>query len=321
MFIAGAVSPAALDARMRRSLAHSLAHVHDVAGLRLGVSRAQIADALDHIETHRIEPGVFGLYFKLVPAIQADDIVAARALIQSIVERASQSPAFAVTPLSDEALGANRRLYCELIEAGSDGIGWLGTPAAGAWDGFDRKVDRALAIIAAADPALAQELRGLVVRVVGAASAGDRTFGGASSLMLWGLLVLNVETYGNVSLLAEGLVHEAAHLVLFAHSVDEPLVKNPLADRFASPLRRDARPMDGVFHATFVTARLYRFYRRLQETLADGVHGVPQALIESKIPTYRARYDDGVATIQRHGLLTDTGRQILAETDAYMKAA
>ena len=53
--------------------------------------------------------------------------------------------------------------------------------------------------------------------------------------------------------------------------LDEPLVQNAPDESYHSPLRADDRPMDGVFHATLVCARLADFNRAwLNSGLAKG---------------------------------------------------
>ena len=73
---------------------------------------------------------------------------------------------------------------------------------------------------------------------------------------------------GRLLSLLETLAHEAAHSLLFGIQISGPLVLNPDDARFASPLRVDLRPMDGVYHATFVSARMHF---AMQELLASGL--------------------------------------------------
>ena len=57
--------------------------------------------------------------------------------------------------------------------------------------------------------------------------------------------------------MVQALAHESAHLLLFGMCADGPLLENANDDhRYSSPLRTDSRPMDGIVHATFVTARM-----------------------------------------------------------------
>lgn len=132
---------------------------------------------------------------------------------------------------------------------------------------IQRERTAALALIEAADAALASEIRELVIEVVGASRSAHagRGFGGASSFMLWGSVLLNTEYYDAKLDMMAALLHETAHQLLFGLSLDQPVVENDVEERYASPLRPDPRPMDGIFHATFVCARMHYGYARLME--------------------------------------------------------
>lgn len=58
------------------------------------------------------------------------------------------------------------------------------------------------------------------------------------------------------------LVHETSHLHLFAIIDRNILILNDEQDLYSSPLKKDKRPMVGVFHAVFVLARMVRILRR-----------------------------------------------------------
>ena len=64
---------------------------------------------------------------------------------------------------------------------------------------------------------------------------------------------------------AQALAHESGHNLLFGFCASESLVENADEELFASPLRADPRPMDGVFHATYVVARMHQTLTRLLE--------------------------------------------------------
>ncbi len=199
---------------------------------------------------------------------------------------------------------------------------WIAAPPAE--EGFEQRVHDALGLIAVADPALADEIRGLIIQVVGAVPSrapGAMSFGSVSSFMLWGLVIVNVERYATAADLVQGLTHEAAHLLLYAHSIREPLVTNPIDERYTSPLRSDPRPMDGIIHATFVSARLYYVNARLREVTSTSFAPVPLEELDRRLAMLRGLYLGGVKTLRDHGKLTATGRYILEESLDYMKVA
>ena len=99
-------------------------------------------------------------------------------------------------------------------------------------------------------------------------------------------------------------------------AIDEPLVTNPLDERYSSPLRADPRPMDGVYHAAYVLARMHYASSRLH---SSGILDQDDsAIVASRIKGYGSLAADGLATIRRHGRLTDMGEAILRGAEDYM---
>lgn len=299
VFLPGANDPAALDKAMRLSLASSLSYIHSAVGFRLGVSASDADAVINNIQTHRVRPGVFGRYYKLVFAIESGQFEEARSLLLELASLAAEEPAFSVMPFTDAALGPERKLYSELIDPNPGDAPWMVPPPDGA-GGFGNLVPQALSLLDVIDKELAAELRGLVIEVVGASEyegLNARSFGSVSSLMLWGLMVVNVKRHPAAAELLLGLVHEAAHMLLFAHSRDEPLVTNPIGELYDLPLRSDPRPMDGVYHATFVLSRVFYAMEKLRQATTKEFAPLPISLIEERLAFFRERYFGGLAVI------------------------
>jgi len=161
-----------------------------------------------------------------------------------------------------------------------------------------------------------QELEALVA-VILLAESGDETarFGGASAFAAWGAILINPANSRAALPLALTLIHESSHLKLFYAYLEDEIVLNGPDERYSSPLRREARPMNGIFHATFVLARMILFLSDLIRTDA-----VPALLgttghdaIEADLRRLRAAFDEGYSVIAEHGVLTPKGAQILAQ--------
>ncbi len=314
--------PARLDSDMREDLADSLAHLHAADDRLRRHDADEVARALGEIRAHRVLPGLAGRYFDLVLALQEEAGDAAQRLFGEILRLARQSPTLTILPFTRDELGDDLERYARLVDLGSAHPGFLGAPGPEVWDQFRSLAPAALDLIEAADPALRAELDAMVVQIIAAAPAAgptSRRFGGVSSLMLWGAVILNAETHGTLLALADGLVHETAHHLLFGLSRVEPLVANAVEDSYPSPLRRDRRPMDGVYHATFVCARLHYFHRRLLDLGLVG--GQDARLAEQAALACRERFLSGVDTIRRHARLTLNGREIMASAEAYLAQA
>jgi HEXXH motif-containing protein len=324
-FLPGAGDPShVLDEQVRRSLAESLAHIHDVAGGLMGCAALDMASCLSEIRAHRVHPGLFGRYYELVLALQAQRYRDAGGLLREIAALAAEHPELTILPFSDVSLGAEDvARYARLIDM-AEATPTLGTPSAQQYFGFERRVEAALSLIGRADAALAAELRGLIVQILGAVPpvlASARRLGGASSFMLWGAIFLNAVEYRTVLDLFEAIVHEGAHQLLFGLSRDEPLVTNPIEDRFDSPLRRDPRPMVGIFHATFVCARIHYAYRRLVEANPALLPAAEIELVEKRLEDQHRRFLSGYKTVHLEGRLTATGDRLLGAARAYMQRA
>jgi HEXXH motif-containing protein len=173
-----------------------------------------------------------------------------------------------------------------------------------------------------AAPALAAETRLLAREIV--AAEGGRTkegmvFDGASSFLLWGAILLNVSTHKTRLALLQALVHESGHNLLFGLCADGPLVENDDAERFGSPLRVDERPMDGVFHAAYVTARMHMAVKAL---LDSGVlHGEEREEAQRDLALHEKGFAGGLATVRAHGRLTPLGEAVMRAAETHMGAA
>ena len=106
-------------------------------------------------------------------------------------------------------------------------------------------------------------------------------FGGYSSSLAWGTIVLSADKTHFAQLLIQ-LVHELGHQLLFALASDVPLAYNHPDELFSSPVREDLRPMDGLLHACFVSARLYEVLGQIQTTRHySAMNPEDQAIIAS----------------------------------------
>ena len=311
-----------LDQHMRTSLADSLAYLFDVAGPNLALTDIDFSDVCANIRAHRVPPGLFGRYYDLVPAITAGWIEQARSLAREIAAMSTLKPEFSIAPLTDAVLGSDASRYARLLGGEQVESISFGPPGEADWAGFLPRAQEALQMIARFDPALAEEIGGLVVQLVGAVPSQQNTdFGTASSFMLWGAVVANLRYQKKLPDVIGGLIHEAAHLLLFGLSIDGPIVLNPLAERYSSPLRKDPRPMDGIYHATFVTARLHYFFSQVRTLQPEIFENAYEQTIDQYLDVLKTGFERGCETIARHGQLSERGQQIIADTSEVMKAA
>lgn len=171
-------------------------------------------------------------------------------------------------------------------------------------------------------PDLAAETRYLAREIIMA--RGDRDpkamiFDGASSFLLWGAILINVHTHKTPLALLQALVHESGHNLLFGYCADGPLVENADSEQHPSPLRVDPRPMDGVVHATYVTARMHMAVRGM---LRSGVlSSAERQEAQQSLAAHERGFDSGLAVIEDHGKLTSLGCAAIAGAKNYMLPA
>ena len=309
------------DLRIRRNVSESVRQICDRAVAERDLACFDAVRLAAAILDHRQSPGIFARYFETVYALGAGRADEAGRLLREMSEVVEREPRFEVRALCRADMGDEAARYARLLNAGErEAIFGISDPQG--WDGFEANVQAALHLIEVADPALAAEIRGLIIQVVGAEPIrAEHSFGSVSSLTLWGAATLNLQSHRTALEVAEALVHEGAHLLLYALVMDQPLVLNDDAQRFASPLRLDARPMEGVFHATFVCARLHYFYGRLRERRPETLGVADLEAADGRVAGLAAQFADGAHVIAEEGQLSACGKSIFDATADYMKRA
>ncbi len=177
----------------------------------------------------------------------------------------------------------------------------------------------------AAAPELHDEICHLVSDIVLAGQDGSQSidFGGITSFCLWGAAALSASSNDSWPRVCQTIVHEAAHNLLFAHARDEPLIEGGGMERSLSPLRRSKRPMDGIYHAAFVSARealaldLLLVHHEKTPCLSEQEAGEVVRLLDESV----LMFWDCVGTVRQEAGLTALGEAILADCEALMHGA
>jgi HEXXH motif-containing protein len=308
-----------LDQRMRQGLADSLRHILNQANGQLAISEEPFEKFLRGLESRPISPLAFSFYCDAVLAIEDDDVAKASRLLGELIQLPPHPGGPAVTSLADPGQDAAARRIVRFIDTDPTIKFEVFAPSREAVERTHAAIDAAFALMDAGDPAQAAEIRALLREIVMAAGTEDPkalTFDGASSFMLWGAIIINANRRGDELEMAQKLTHESSHNLLFGLSADESMVENSDEELYSSPLRTDARPMDGIYHATFVTARMHRVVRHLLES------GVLSASLQEKARTElagnRRLFEQGIAVVREHGRLTPLGEAIIRGAEDYM---
>lgn len=314
----------ALDARMQGELGHSLAHVCDAARGVVAFddpAMTALCAGLDH--GRAVAPGMFGRYYELVPALvegRADDAVRLFAELAAATWTkpvGTEVAGIEVVVLGEAALGSENERYLRMLNAdiGLD-VGFVpSTPEVAA--AFRTRLADGLALLDRAVPKLAGEVRGIVRQIVIAESDPGKPyqFDGGSHYQLWGALFLNGRFHPDAVAVAEVLAHESAHSLLFGLCTDVALVENEDDELYASPLRVDPRPMDGIYHATFVSARMH--WAMTQLAGSDALSADERARARHAAEEDLRNFDAGHAIVAEHGRLTAVGGPVMAGAKAY----
>lgn len=136
-----------------------------------------------------------------------------------------------------------------------------------------------------------------------------------SSFFTFGLVYLKELTQNqHWIILLEHIVHECAHLHLYTLWKKDPIVINDKEELFKSPLRKDLRPMSGIFHAMFVLSRLIYLEAKVSN------HPIYKDIMPfwTKINNnarnnapLKDKFYDSFNTILEFGKLTEIGKEVL----------
>ena len=313
---------ASIDRALRRRLAESLAYLADVASSD-DCHRPALATIEKSLKAGPVSPWVFCHYSKLVAELSKD-------------------------PRGDASDSFNDIARAAALPA-EEGVVAFGGPAAPPswWDHFRllfdtdrqrpfkpqvpleedfaccrRELEAALAILKSGDTAWYDEVRSLVRMVVlGAPRSADSAdlFNGASTFFLWGASLLNANLRRTSISILDLLVHESSHVLLFGVSAHGGLTTNSGRERYDSPVRKDKRPIDGIFHACFVSTRVHLAMERLVSSGVLTDEGV-------KIARDRQEYNGSAALaaldlLECHAKPTAQGDKILDTIRTYWARA
>ena len=252
-------SPGFLRQGIHSRLCWSVKHLIDALPKSVFVA---VEDSLEKffLRLHRgdVDGCDFSLHHHLLLSLIADDFEQAQEIIVFGANRKPllKSPCL---DLSSECLGCDAQWY-EKIFAFNDlprGPLKLTVPDARLSARCRSWIDLAQGLLQTGAPKAHSEWLGFrPVWLIASVSADSaHTFGGYSSSLAWGTVMLNANRDDFTSFFVQ-VIHELAHQLLFALALDVPLAFNDPLATYTSPLRSDPRPMDGVLHAYFVSARI-----------------------------------------------------------------
>jgi len=312
----------ALDKRMHRELGLSLAHVCEASKGKVEFEEQGMQNLLTHLANGGpAYPATFARYYDLVRALMADDDALARKLFAELAAAVPPEPGLQIFTLGAADLGEDSARYCQMMNADPSLELGFQAPEPEAAAAFRQRLSLGMDLLERTLPNLAGEIRAIIRQIVisGSDPARRMQFDGGSHFQLWGALFLNANFHETDIAVAEVLAHESAHSLLFGFCTHEPLVENADDELFSSPLRVDKRPMDGIYHATFVSARMHWAMSQLAHSpeLSSEKQALAHEAAEADLKNFRA----GIGVVKEHGKLTALGKQLMDEAEDYMSAA
>jgi len=304
----------ALDATLRAGLAHSLVYLSGITG----GSDAAWDEVAARIAAGPVSPFVFGSYAAMVAALSRGERPAPH---KALLLAASRLPA-ANAPIIFGGGGVPPALWPQLgmlFDTDADRPFQVEPPAPADAGAAMTEIEVAFDFLRRHDPEFHADIRATQrVIVLARPVRGATSFGAASTFFLWGLSIVNAEPRRDLVPMLDILIHESGHLLLFGLAAGEALAENG-AERRTSPLRRDPRPIEGIFHAAFVATRVHAASTRLLHAPGIG-EGVAAALAREREASGQAGRA-GLATLAEHAIPTPRGREVMGALEDYWREA
>lgn len=308
------------DQLMRDQLADSLGYLLEVTAEHLEISDALARKKLELLREQPVLPEVIAAYHELVFAVQDGSLDEAQILFDEIFAKIGADTSFRVIPYREPDIVSKR--YLTQIASDPTTRFTVFPAQSEDYQKAENFIHESFEILRESCPSLHDEIRALLKRVMLGAGPTEKnafTFDGASAFGLWGAILLNAIEPKDVVDMVQTLAHESCHNLLFGYCIEGRLVENPDEERYASPLRIDPRPLDGIFHATFVLARMHYSIEQIAES--------PRLSEELRVKIKKERhlrakgFYDGLATLKAHARYTPEGRALMDAAEAYMNAA
>lgn len=303
-----------LENHVRNHLADSLTKVTDFLAqeeTNFDSSRARIS--ILNIRQKKVSPHIYSRYFDIVLNLNKNNYPKALQMMSEICS-ICQLHELDILPYSEASLGDDYRRYPMLVFTTFSKSSPIGTPEPHLFESHKTKIIDALKIIHNVDHASYEAFTCLVNEIiVGISKDKQNSFGGASSLMTWGAIFINAQHYASLPKVVEFIIHELTHCILFGINAKNTLVLNPINESFPSALRRNLRPMDGIYHATLVCAHVAMFMQKwiLNENI--GLEETDEA--NDIFVRNKKSFEKMLPMVKKHGKLSPEATDLLARTE------
>lgn len=157
-----------------------------------------------------------------------------------------------------------------------------------------------------------KEIRALVSDVFLISS--NNIHAGSSFKTFGTILLRELKENQNWTTYYEHIIHEAAHLHLYSVWANHSIIENDNQELYSSPVRKEGRPLSGIYHAMFVLSRIIRSISRFRKNKKyEDYHDnfTAEYNNESGI-SIEDKFYDTCKTIEKYAQLTDIGQAIFS---------
>ena len=306
-----------IDSMLRLRLADSFEYLGGLPWFEPS-GRVAVFGLIERLRAGPVSPWVFCLYSRLVSQL-SEKVEGTAEILDELANAASLPAGEGVTKLLDCTIPSPWWHHFQLLLDTDQTSPFK--PVAPTTEQFarcQREITTSLELMRRIDPVWHDEVKSLLRSIVLGSNANSDPatfFNGASTFFLWGATLLNANVNRAPVSMVDLLVHESSHILLFGLSSNEGLTRNGGEQRYSSPVRADKRPIDGIFHACFVTTRVHLAMKRLLDS--GSLHEE-----DSKLAIQHSQYNEeagreSLAVLARYAEPTRLGKAILGELQDY----
>lgn len=138
---------------------------------------------------------------------------------------------------------------------------------------------------------------------------GERFMRSGTNFYMWGLMFIYINGSHSIPYYIDHIIHECGHTALNILNGKDELVTNSHNERFSAPLRKDKRPMIGLFHALFVLNRICSTFKNIIGD--DNCLYLQEA--KDKYQQGLIKLQETYTTVRKNAKTTKLGEEILNE--------
>ena len=287
-------------------------------GEQININFAQEIEKIRTIKTSIIDPTLFYYYFRLKEAIQSealDQILDTISLLVQHTKVASREPNTKYPIVSsvleqewEKELFINKTRKDIISEFGiKNGFEVIRPVFLEEMTNQESNIKAALEILEETDDIH----KYVATNYLNAIKVFDGTIRGFSYQAAYGNIYIRIpqNNIDNTLYYLEHIVHECAHQYLFALQIFDPVVLNDVSELYDAPIRIQKRPMNGIFHACFVLARMVRCFRKAEHMLENSTYSE----FINRIDNW---FNSSYRTVNEYAKLTENGQRVFSSLKA-----